>query len=214
MLLWLEQRLHLKVFFTRPCILRGFTFWTYLPGIFAIILFLIQTITGFYILYQHQMTGISEISLFLQNLHRFSTNLLLFCIFLYIIHLFFLGIYRYLGELIWFCAWILLGLSALSIMTCYSIENNPSKKTNALLSQEQALTKIEVVYNHYKSIPIWNKLFALENKTPEQLQKACYALHLGVLPFTMLFFLLTFINSTSKIRVELGRICSPAPLEP
>lgn len=202
MLLWLEQRLHLKVFFTRPCILRGFTFWTYLPGIFAIILFFLQTITGFYILYQHKIAGITEISSFLQNLHRFSTNLLLFCIFLYILHLFFLGIYRYLGELIWFCIWILLGLSALSIMTCYSIENNSANNTEYKV-QEQTLSKIEAVYNNYKSIPIWNKLFSLENKTPKELQQACYALHLGILPFTMLFFLFAFLWLLDRRRIVL-----------
>ena len=128
--------------------------------------------------------------------------MLLFCIFLYILHLFFLGIYRYLGELIWFCIWILLGLSALSIMTCYSIENNNATNTEYKV-QEQTLSKIEAVYNNYKSIPIWNKLFSLGKKTPKELQQACYALHLGILPFAMLFFLFAFLWLLDRRRIVL-----------
>ncbi|HON45109.1 MAG: cytochrome b N-terminal domain-containing protein [Planctomycetes bacterium] len=214
MLTWLEQRLRLKEFFTRPTILRGFAFWSYLPGIFCLILYPIYTITGLCLASKYQFNTTQPLPYLLQTLHRVSGNLLLFFLFCYILHLFFLGIYRKPGELIWFCSWILFGLLSLSVITGYIIEG-------AFPTQEQLqqmhIQKKDAKYTEnlvaektrmsLEKMPIFGRavirLLSLNSRNPKDIFQASYMYHTNILPLLLLFFFGLFLWLLDRRKIAL-----------
>lgn len=111
---WLEERIQLKQWLTRPAIPRGWSGWRYFPGVFAIVLILWQIWTGIciapYTFEKYFESGDSQTiynSQFLQSGHRWGAYLLLISVLLHFLCNFYQGTYRKLGELPWISGLIL-----------------------------------------------------------------------------------------------------------